>query len=83
MKKNVYTYHMKIANHPPAGPLLKKDLFSAFMFIHKMNELFLYYCTWQNELGHQGSKGSKYICLKRVSPYILNSMYVVCSGHQP
>ena len=22
----------------------------------KKNELFLYYCTWQSELGHQGSK---------------------------
>ena len=41
MNKNVYTYHMKKANHPPACPALK-DLFPAFMFIHKKNELFLY-----------------------------------------
>ena len=37
----------------------------------KRNELVLYYCTWQSELGHQGSKGSKYIGLKRVSTHIL------------
>ena len=58
----VYTYHMKIASHPPTC------LFPAFMFIHKKNELFLYYCIWQSELGHQGSKGSKYMGLKSVSP---------------
>ena len=39
----------------PPAPLLK-ELFPAFMFIHKKNELFLYYCAWQSELGHQGSK---------------------------
>ena len=55
MNKNVYTYHMKTANHPPACPAFK-DLFPAFMFIHKKNELFLYYCAWQSELGNQGSK---------------------------
>ena len=81
MNKNVYTYHMKTANHPPACPAFK-DLFPAFMFIHKKNELFLYYCAWQSELGHQGSKGSKYIGLKRVSHHILNSMYGVCGGHR-
>ena len=81
MKKNVYTYHMKTANHPPACPAFK-DLFSAFMFIYKKNELFLYYCAWQSELGHQESKGSKYIGLKRVSPHILNSMYGVRGGHR-
>ena len=42
MKKNVYTYHMKTANHPPASPAFQKDLFPAFMFIHKKNELFQY-----------------------------------------
>ena len=47
-----------------------------------LNELFLYYCAWQSELGHQGSKGSKYIGLKRVSPHILNSMYGVDGGHR-
>ena len=51
------------------------------MFIQEKNELFLYYCAWQSELGHQGSKGSKYIGLNRVSPYILNSMYSVRGGH--
>ena len=41
MKKNVYTYHMKTANHPPASPAFKKKhFFPAFMFIHKKNELF-------------------------------------------
>ena len=25
MKKNVYTYHMKTANHPPASPAFQKD----------------------------------------------------------
>ena len=55
MNKNVYTYHMKTANHPPACPAFK-DLFPAFMFIHKKNELFLYYCAWQSELGHRGQR---------------------------
>ena len=48
----------------------------------KRNELVLYYCAWQSELGHQGSKGSKYIGLKRVSTHILNSMYGVRGGHR-
>ena len=80
MNKNVYTYHTKTANHPPACPAFK-DLFPAFMFIYKKNELFLYLYAWQSELGHQGSKGSKYIGLKRVSPHILNSIYSVRGGH--
>ena len=67
---------------PSRLPRFLKDLFPAFMLIHKKNELFLYYCAWQSELGHQGSKGSKYIGLNRVSPYILNSMYGVYGGHQ-
>ena len=79
MKKNVYTYHMKTANHPPA---ISKDLFAAFMFIHKKNELFQYYCAWQSELGHQWSKGNKYIGLNRVSPCTLNYMYGVRGIHQ-
>ena len=35
-----------------------------------------------SKLGHQGSKGTKYIGLHRVSPYILNSIYGVCGGHR-
>ena len=33
-------------------------------------------------IGHQESKSSKYIGLKRVSPYILNSMYGIRGGYR-
>ena len=56
-------------NSKSPSRLSRLDLFPVFIFIHKKNELFLYFCAWQSELGHQGSK---YIGLKRVSPHILN-----------
>ena len=44
--------------------------------------VFLYICAWQSELGHQGSKGSKYLGSNRVSSYILTSMYGVYGCHR-
>ena len=52
------------------------------MFFHKKNELFLYICAWQCELGRYEFRGSKYIGLNIALPCILNSMYSVFGGHQ-
>ena len=46
---------------------------------HKKNELFLDICTWQIDVGHQGSKVSKYIGLYGVSSHIL----ILCMVYVP
>ena len=35
MKENVYTYHMKTANHPPACPAFKRPFYSIYVYSQK------------------------------------------------